>query len=99
MFGLFNKSNKEEIANLVKNGAFLVDVRTPQEFAGGSAANAVNIPLSILDVRMNELEGKESIVLFCKSGGRSGQAESFLKSKGFTNVHNGGTWKDIKAMQ
>ena len=48
------------------------------------------IPLGELPTRFTELEDKknEEIIVHCKSGGRSGQAQKFLVSKGFTNVRN-----------
>lgn len=83
-------------ANVKK--AFLVDVRTPAEFAEGSAKGAVNIPLQELPQRLNDLKGKEQIVVFCRSGNRSSQAEAILKQNGFTNVINGGTWQQVDKM-
>lgn len=80
-------------------GTFLVDVRTPGEFEEGSVIGAVNIPL---DQVMNELEqfnGKENIVVFCRSGNRSGQAKYILEQNGFKNVYNGGTWQDVALLQ
>lgn len=53
-------SIKEQVAN----GAFLVDVRTPQEFAEGSVKGAVNIPLDEVESRLNEFKGKPSVIVF-----------------------------------
>ena len=78
---------KEKIAA----GARVVDVRTPAEFKDGSYPGAINIPVSLLPVRMNELEPKDKpIVLFCASGARSGQGARLLKQAGFTDVINAG---------
>ena len=78
---------KEKIAA----GARVVDVRTPAEFKDGSYPGAINIPISLLPVRMNELEPKDKpIVLFCASGARSGQGARLLKQAGFTDVINAG---------
>lgn len=78
----------------VKN-AFLVDVRTPAEFAAGSVPGAVNIPLGEVQQRLAEFNGKKQIVVFCRSGNRSSQAYSILKQNGFTNVVDGGTWQQV----
>lgn len=75
--------------------AFLVDVRTPEEFAQGSAKGAVNIPLDQVEKRIGEFKNKEEIVVFCRSGNRSSQAESILKRNGVTHVFNGGTWQQV----
>jgi rhodanese-related sulfurtransferase len=77
--------------------AFLVDVRTPQEVAEGTVDGSVNIPLNELEQRLAEFEGKGQIVVFCRSGGRSGQAKTILEKNGHTNVVNGGTWEQVQA--
>jgi rhodanese-related sulfurtransferase len=41
---------------------------------------------------------KENIVVFCRSGNRSGQAKSILEQNGFVNVTNGGTWQDVNTI-
>ncbi len=81
------------------NGTFLVDVRTPGEFEGGSAKGAVNIPLDSIMNELDQFEGKENIVVFCRSGNRSGQAKYILEQNGFKNVINGGTWQDVILFQ
>ena len=74
---------------LVKEGARLVDVRTPDEFSRGHIEGAVNIPVSDIEARVGELGAKqEPIVLYCRSGARSAKAKTLLESKGFTRVVN-----------
>lgn len=99
MFGLIKdifSNNDAELVSIVKNGAYLVDVRTPGEFAEGYVAGSVNIPLDQIGNRIEEFNGKAQIVVFCRSGNRSGQAKAILNHHGFNNVVNGGTWQDIK---
>ncbi|MCD8540755.1 MAG: rhodanese-like domain-containing protein [Leadbetterella sp.] len=74
----------------------MVDVRTPGEFSSGSVKGAVNIPLDRLPAQLDKFKNKNSIVVFCRSGNRSGQAKSFLNQNGFTNVVNGGTWENVQ---
>ena len=88
-------SNNENLATLINDGAFLVDVRSPGEFAEGNAKGSVNIPLDQLQNQLAKFKDKENIVVFCRSGNRSSQAKSILEQNGFTNVTNGGTWQDI----
>lgn len=95
---LFGKTDNSELKEAVKNGAFLVDVRTPGEFSGGSVKGAVNIPLDKVPSQLSKFKGKKSIVVFCRSGSRSGQAKSILEQNGFQNVINGGTWKDVRSV-
>lgn len=81
-----------EAKTLVKKGAVLIDVRTPEEFAGGHVDGALNIPVDELGDRLAELKGKEAadIVVYCRSGHRSGIAKTLLESKGFKKVYNMG---------
>lgn len=77
------------IKEQVKNGAFVVDVRTPLEFSAGSLPGAVNIPLNEVGSRINEFQGKSSVIVFCRSGKRSGTAKKILEENGIKNVTNG----------
>lgn len=92
---IFGGNTNENLSKLVNEGAFLVDVRTPEEFAEGNVKESTNIPLDQVAVNLDKFKGKENIVVFCRSGNRSGQAKNILEQNGFTNVTNGGTWQDI----
>jgi phage shock protein E len=81
---------------LIQAGAFLVDVRTPEEFESGHVTASVNIPLDQVAERLDEFEGKDHIVVFCRSGNRSAMAKAILAQNGIANVTNGGTWEDVK---
>jgi len=84
------------VKDKIAAGARVVDVRTPAEFKDGSYPGAINIPVSVLPVRMNELELRDKpIVLFCASGARSGQGARLLKQAGFTDVTNAGGLDDM----
>ncbi len=73
----------------------IVDVRTPEEFIGGSVAGSVNIPLQELPNRMNEIKTlKTPLVLCCASGSRSSMAHGFLAQQG-VECCNGGSWLDV----
>lgn len=87
--------NNDELNEAIKKGAFLADVRTPAEFQSGSVKGAVNIPLDKLQNQLSKFKGKENIVVFCLSGGRSAQAKNILERNGFQNVINGGTWRNV----
>lgn len=87
-----------ELKEVINKNAFLVDVRTPGEFAGGSVPGAVNIPLDRLPAQLVKFKGKESIVVFCRSGMRSAQAKTILEQNGFKNVVNGGTWEKVNQL-
>ena len=81
-----------------EDNALLVDVRTPQEFNSGHLPGAKLIPVDQLKQRLAEFGPNKNrpIVVYCKSGSRSGKAEQFLKSQGYTNVFNGGGYNAMK---
>lgn len=79
----------------IEQGAMIVDVRTPQEYASGHLENAVNFPLAELDRHFAKVDKTHPIVVYCKSGNRSGIAYNFLVEQGFTQVHNGGGLEEM----
>lgn len=95
---LFGNKDQAQLSATVSKDAFLVDVRTPGEFASGTVPGAVNIPLDTLPTQLAKFNGKKTIVVFCRSGNRSAQAKNILVQNGFKNVINGGTWKDVNAI-
>jgi len=83
--------NTKPAASGPSNEPVVVDVRTPQEFAGGAYPGAINIPLDELQMRIIELGSKSrEITLYCASGARSAYGQRGLMQMGFTNVKNGG---------
>jgi phage shock protein E len=85
---------KMDYRQMIKDGAVVIDVRSPQEFKGGNAAGSKNIPLGSLPSKVNELKGKE-VILVCLSGGRAGQAKSILTRAGI-KAHNAGPWQNVR---
>src|SRR5262245_20778613 len=79
----------QELVNLVnRDGAVVVDVRDPKEFASGHAVAALNIPQSALAGRMNEIAKfkDKPIAVVCKMGQHSGAAGTLLRKAGFQHV-------------
>ena len=64
----------------------LIDVRTPSEYADGHLANAKLVPLQELESRLGEIEKSKPILLYCRSGHRSGNALKILLGKGYTQA-------------
>lgn len=90
-----NMKNKMEI--LKKEDALVVDVRSEWEFNEGHIKNALNIPLDEIPARLNEFRNiKGPVILYCRSGNRSGMAVNILKQAGLTNVFNGGSIVDLQ---
>ena len=66
----------------------LVDVRTPEEFATGHIAGAVNIPLQDIAARMSEIPKDTPAIIYCRSGNRSAQAMQILANAGYTQIYD-----------
>ena len=75
---------------------FLVDVRTPQEFAAGHIPGAVNIPVDDLRSRLDELPRDRKIAAYCQVGQRGYLATRILRQKGFSASNIGGGYKTYK---
>ncbi len=99
MFGFFKKLlglQSVDFAELKRNGAIIIDVRSKGEFAGGHIKGSLNIPLNTLSQNLNILKDKnKTIITCCASGMRSATAKGILKSNGYTQVFNGGGWHSL----
>jgi phage shock protein E len=102
MFGLFKKlfagPDNTQLATVLKQGAYLVDVRSPGEFSAGSVKGAINIPLNLLAQKWQQLKGKQRIVVFCQSGNRSSQAKRILEQQGLASITDGGGWRNVQSV-
>ena len=80
---------------MLENAApYLIDVRTPAEYAEGHIPGAVNIPLRTLADNLDQIPSDENVVVYCASGHRAGMATSTLRSLGYDNVKAfPGGWK------
>lgn len=67
---------------------FLVDVRNDDEVARGIIPGALHLPLAMIPVKFESLNGEEALVFYCHSGIRSAQAAAFVAAKGRKNVFN-----------
>jgi phage shock protein E len=93
---LFGAGPKLDFAQLLKEGATVVDVRSPGEFATGHVKGAINIPLDRIAKDAKRIKSKGAILTCCASGMRSSAAASQLRSMGFENVHNAGPWTRLR---
>ncbi|MDP4240300.1 MAG: rhodanese-like domain-containing protein [Bacteroidota bacterium] len=86
-----------DFAELVKQGALILDVRTRGEYSSGHIRGSMNIPVEQLANNIGKLKDKDkAIITCCASGMRSASAKGILTSHGFTNVHNGGSWLNLR---
>jgi len=85
-----------DYAQLMKEGAVILDVRTKGEYGYGHIKGSVNIPVDQLSKNLQKFKDKNrAIITCCESGMRSASAKGILKSNGFTNVYNGGRWASL----
>ena len=93
---LFGFGPTVNYAELIKQGAIIVDVRSPAEYKQGHVKKSMNIPLNELSSHISKLKKDTVIITCCASGMRSASAKSILKSNGFTTVYNGGGWRGLQ---
>jgi phage shock protein E len=87
---------KVNLQEIISGGAVIVDVRTKGEFQSGHLRNSINIPVDNLPQNLKKLKKDKPIITCCASGARSASARRFLKSNGFEQVYNGGSWHSLK---
>lgn len=87
---LWRDVTSDEALTLLEGGGIAVlDVRTPQETAGGVIPGATRVPIDELEERLGDVpRGSERTLVYCAGGGRSAAACEFLSRKGFTGLHN-----------
>lgn len=82
-------SPQEQLKQSLADGALLIDVRTPEEFAAGHAKAAINLPLAdIQNGQLPQVAKDHPIYLYCRSGNRSGIAVGVLKQQGYSKLVN-----------
>lgn len=81
------------------DGAFVIDVRSAQEYASGHVDDARNIPHDIIGAKIDSLTSNKTaqILLYCRSGNRSGAAKQTLVGLGYSNVVNAGGYDALVA--
>jgi len=91
------KKEKMDLTTLLKQGAVIIDVRTPEEFSEGHAEHSINIPLSEIKDHLSEIKKQNKpVITCCRSGARSAVAATTLKSAGI-EAYNGGSWTDVQS--
>jgi phage shock protein E len=93
---LFGLGPATDYAQLVAEGAIIVDVRSKGEFASGHIEGSINIPVDAIASNLNKLKDKNKVIITCcASGMRSAAAKGILKSNGYATVFNGGGWGSL----
>lgn len=84
------------LAKKIEQGAIILDVRTPSEYATGHINHSINVPLSRLHADKLPLDKHETYITVCSHGLRSVKAMNLLKEKGYGKVFNGGALADLE---
>lgn len=87
------------VIDAIEQQALVVDVRTAEEYAEGHYPGAINIPHEKIIEGLSErsVAANDIVILYCRSGNRSGQAQVALQSQGFTKAKNAGGLEDLLA--
>ncbi len=93
---LLGFGNKVNYAQLVQQGAIILDVRSKSEYQSGHIKGSINISVDTISNNLSKLKKGKPIITCCASGMRSASAKSILKSNGFTEVYNGGAWMSLQ---
>lgn len=82
--------NLQEAKRLQKDGAIMIDVRSPQEYREGHIDGAILIPEYKIKKEIENaiVDKNKNIVVYCSSGGRSKRAQKILNTLGYKNVYN-----------
>jgi phage shock protein E len=87
---------------LIADGAVVLDVRSPDEYADGHLSKATNIPVQELGGRLAEVDKlvggdrSRAVVVYCAAGKRAAKAKTQLEAAGYTTVVNGGGFDDLR---
>jgi phage shock protein E len=91
---MFENLSFDEIEKLIEKGGQLIDVRSSMEFLQGALCGAVNIPLDSIQSSTESIDKNKPVILYCRSGMRSGIAKQFLETLGFDEVYNIGSYQN-----
>ena len=91
--------NQELLINALGKKAYIIDVRSPQEYKNGHIQQAVNIPLELISKNAEKIKKIDKpIITCCQTGGRSRRARNILLKKGVPEVLNGKGWVQLKIL-
>jgi phage shock protein E len=95
-FAARSLSSGELAALIGQPNLYLIDVRTAEEYRAGAIPSAINIPYDVIQDNLPTQDRSARIVVYCRTGNRSGRAKATLEALGFQNVNNFGpvtNWK------
>lgn len=88
LYGRIRQVRVDQVRELVESGAYIVDVREPEEFEAGHLKGAVNVPLTQFRARIQEIPRDVPVYLHCRTGQRSYYALCELLGSGYRSAYN-----------
>jgi phage shock protein E len=85
---MIEKYNCSFLQEVLSAGGQLIDVRSPVEFGQGALKGAINMPIDSFQYLMESIDNSKPVVLYCRTGARSGMVKNYLEQQGFNQVHN-----------
>jgi len=82
-----------ELQELILTGGQLIDVRSTMEYNQGALPGAKNIPINIIHHSLNTIDKTKPVLLYCRTGKRSGMVKNLFDSLGYDQVHNIGSYQ------
>ena len=93
---LVNRRRVERrVAQLLRDRATVLDVRSAAEYSRGHRVPSINIPLAEIPSRADELDRERAIIVCCASGARAALAARWLVKQGYAEVVNAGSWRNV----
>ncbi|MGI2326688.1 rhodanese-like domain-containing protein [Planococcus sp. YIM B11945] len=91
-----NRMTTQEVQEYIENNkdASLIDVRETEEVKVGKIPGAVNIPLGLIEFRLQDIDKSKEHIMICRSGNRSGMAANILENNGYNVINMDGGMLD-----
>jgi len=92
---MIQKYNCSFVQEVLSEGGQLIDVRSPMEFGQGSLNGAINMPIENFQNLKDAINAEKPVLLYCRTGARSGAVKKYLDQLGFDRVHNIGGYQQF----
>ena len=87
-FMIFEKYCCNAVQKILNEGGQLIDVRSTFEFSQGALSGAINMPIDSFQYLKDNIDSSKPVLLYCRTGARSGMVKNYLDQLGFDQVHN-----------
>ena len=85
---IFEKYCCNVVQKILSEGGQLIDVRSAVEFSQGALSGAINMPIDSFQYLKDNIDSSKPVLLYCRTGARSGMVKNYLDQLGFDQVHN-----------